>query len=341
MASGTDTSPTISALELRQAELAWQPIIPPTPLARAHGDEAAYRNYPHFNRAVSNGPWSAKRPEFVKQAKLEINRGIGEIDDWNEASIAARGAALASAAADVWLPPERLRSAHFQERADWPARPTLRPEATTVRSESGAETGGESARVPPLVHAATISWNPPGRGSDMLHRADGARYKSGTGSTGTYEWVVKDGLWAAYFYPGGVQMQTPVVLLAPQRAGSQGCRPRGARPIIQARGQRLAKWRKQSAITLEYPEPHFGIRGGSCATQYGSSMTASRLAGTDATSTWWTSGYSSCSSRSAEVAAPTASATGWRARSRARTCPIPSAMSTSGASPLSRIPRTE
>lgn len=61
-----------------------------------------------------------------------------------------------------------------------------------------------------------ISWTPPGRGSDGLLRADGARYKIGTGLRGTYEWVVKDGLWAAYHYPGGVQTRAPVVLMPPQ-----------------------------------------------------------------------------------------------------------------------------
>ena len=60
-----------------------------------------------------------------------------------------------------------------------------------------------------------IAWTPPGH-SEMLRRADGTRYKTGTGVRGTYEWVVKDGLHAAYHYRGGVQTSTPVVLLAPQ-----------------------------------------------------------------------------------------------------------------------------
>ena len=49
----------------------------------------------------------------------------------------------------------------------------------------------------------------------MVPRADGPRSKIGTGRRGTYEWVEKDGLWAAYHYPGGVQTSTPVVLMAP------------------------------------------------------------------------------------------------------------------------------
>ena len=59
-----------------------------------------------------------------------------------------------------------------------------------------------------------IAWTP--AGPEMLRRADGTRYKTGTGVRGTYEWVVKDGLHGAYHYPGAVQTSTPVVLLAPQ-----------------------------------------------------------------------------------------------------------------------------
>jgi hypothetical protein len=56
----------------------------------------------------------------------------------------------------------------------------------------------------------------------MLQRADGARYKTGTGHRGTYEWVVKDGLWAAYYYPGGVQThRTRVELMPPQVSGGK------------------------------------------------------------------------------------------------------------------------
>jgi hypothetical protein len=63
-----------------------------------------------FNGSVSNGPWSLKKPEFAKQAKLEINRAVGESDSWDEETIKARAAALAEVAAEIWLPPERLKS---------------------------------------------------------------------------------------------------------------------------------------------------------------------------------------------------------------------------------------
>ena len=55
-----------------------------------------------------------------------------------------------------------------------------------------------------------------GRGPERLRRADGAEVSIATGHRGTYEWVSKDGLHAAYHYPGGVHTDTPVVLLAPQ-----------------------------------------------------------------------------------------------------------------------------
>ena len=46
----------------------------------------------------------------------------------------------------------------------------------------------------------------------------------GTGREGTYHWVIKDGLHAAYHYPHGVK--TPVVLVPPQssaRRAYQAC----------------------------------------------------------------------------------------------------------------------
>ena len=67
-----------------------------------------------------------------------------------------------------------------------------------------------------------LSWTPAGSGAPMLERPDGSRYKTAVGRWGTYEWVVdKAGRWAAYFFPGGVQTSTPVVLVAPG-AGSEG-----------------------------------------------------------------------------------------------------------------------
>ena len=44
------------------------------------------------------------------------------------------------------------------------------------------------------------------------------------GRKGTYEWVIKDGLHAAYFYPGGVQTSTPVVLAPPGSSGAKAYR---------------------------------------------------------------------------------------------------------------------
>jgi hypothetical protein len=65
------------------------------------------------------------------------------------------------------------------------------------------------------THASNLRWNP-GKGREFLRRADGAQYSVATGRRGTYEWVVNDGLHAAYYYPGGVQTRTPVVLVQPQ-----------------------------------------------------------------------------------------------------------------------------
>ena len=52
----------------------------------------------------------------------------------------------------------------------------------------------------------------------MLQRADGTRYKIGTGAYGTYEWLEIAGLWAAYFYEGGVQNdRNRTTLMGPTR----------------------------------------------------------------------------------------------------------------------------
>lgn len=43
------------------------------------------------NSSVSNGPWSAKKSEFAKQARLEINRSRGESENWdNKPSVGER-----------------------------------------------------------------------------------------------------------------------------------------------------------------------------------------------------------------------------------------------------------
>ena len=51
-------------------------------------------------------------------------------------------------------------------------------------------------------------------------RADGERYKTGTGVRGTYEWAVKDGLWHAYHYPSGTRTKITLVESTP-RAGKR------------------------------------------------------------------------------------------------------------------------
>lgn len=69
--------------------------------------------------------------------------------------------------------------------------------------------------VDPPLKGKKLKWNP-GKGKPLLQRADGAEYSIATGHRGTYEWVIKDGLHAAYHYPGGMQTEAPVVLVAPQ-----------------------------------------------------------------------------------------------------------------------------
>ena len=62
-----------------------------------------------------------------------------------------------------------------------------------------------------------LKWNR-GKGKPLLRRPDGAEYSIATRHRGTYGWVIKDDLDAAYHFPGGAMTETPVVLVAPQRS---------------------------------------------------------------------------------------------------------------------------
>lgn len=60
-----------------------------------------------FNKTVSNLSWSDhKRPEFAKQASLEINKPIAATNDWDENAIDARARELAQTAVQIWPPPD-------------------------------------------------------------------------------------------------------------------------------------------------------------------------------------------------------------------------------------------
>lgn len=62
-----------------------------------------------FNNVVSNLSWSEhKRPEFAKQASLELNKPIAASETWDEAAIDARAKALATVAARIWPSPAAL-----------------------------------------------------------------------------------------------------------------------------------------------------------------------------------------------------------------------------------------
>lgn len=58
-----------------------------------------------FNRSVSNSAWSAKRPEFQTQTKLQLNNAIADQPSWDLKEISERGARLAEIAAEVWPRP--------------------------------------------------------------------------------------------------------------------------------------------------------------------------------------------------------------------------------------------
>ena len=98
-----------------------------------------------------------------------------------------------------------------------------------------------------------ISWNP-GKGREWLQRSDGARYTVGTGRKGTYEWVMKDGLHAAYHYPCGAQTRTPVVLVPPQSSAGV------AYHACVEHNKAEARWEREATRTAEIPRRQFQQR---------------------------------------------------------------------------------
>lgn len=61
-----------------------------------------------YNPTYSDRPFSQKRDieNGFKQSPLRLNRGLGEVDTWNEAAIQARANQLASLVVDVWQEPK-------------------------------------------------------------------------------------------------------------------------------------------------------------------------------------------------------------------------------------------
>jgi hypothetical protein len=55
-----------------------------------------------LNSSVSNGPWSAKRPELLRSSLLPINADLSRHETWDESSIERRGRELLSLALQIW-----------------------------------------------------------------------------------------------------------------------------------------------------------------------------------------------------------------------------------------------
>lgn len=55
-----------------------------------------------LNSAVSNGPYAAKRTEYIAQALLRLNTYFHDVPVWDEEAIATRGKALFAHAAAIW-----------------------------------------------------------------------------------------------------------------------------------------------------------------------------------------------------------------------------------------------
>ncbi|WP_295190750.1 DUF262 domain-containing HNH endonuclease family protein [uncultured Brevundimonas sp.] len=58
-----------------------------------------------LNAAISNGPFSQKMPAVKAHASLALNRELQSFDEWDEDTIARRGAALFEVAREVWKGP--------------------------------------------------------------------------------------------------------------------------------------------------------------------------------------------------------------------------------------------
>ena len=61
-----------------------------------------------LNPALSNSPWTVKRPEILKFSKLNLTRYFHDVDAWDETAIIARGTALLEVARKVWPHPGRV-----------------------------------------------------------------------------------------------------------------------------------------------------------------------------------------------------------------------------------------
>lgn len=55
-----------------------------------------------LNSSVSNGPYTEKRPEILKQSALTLNRYFQDVPDWNEQCIEMRGQQLFEAGRAIW-----------------------------------------------------------------------------------------------------------------------------------------------------------------------------------------------------------------------------------------------
>lgn len=60
-----------------------------------------------LNSSVSNGPYSVKMPAVRSHSSLALNRDLSQYENWDEASITARGLSLFENASRIWMAPEQ------------------------------------------------------------------------------------------------------------------------------------------------------------------------------------------------------------------------------------------
>ena len=59
------------------------------------------------NRSLQHGAFAAKRDAFFRESNLHLNRGLMQLDRWNEEAITQRGRAMFDVALRVWPGPSR------------------------------------------------------------------------------------------------------------------------------------------------------------------------------------------------------------------------------------------
>ncbi|MCK9249467.1 MAG: DUF4268 domain-containing protein [Solirubrobacteraceae bacterium] len=84
-----------------------------------------------LNASMSNGAWETKRDALAQHSLLLLNRELAQRDEWTEASIDARGAAMIDRIVELWPGPQAFMPRSWQPRdaESWPEDALTVPDA--------------------------------------------------------------------------------------------------------------------------------------------------------------------------------------------------------------------